>query len=89
MQISLNRGFLWLKWFQRCSKKTVVVNIEKAKFCCLELNYYVLCCPVLKPQMTGLARFPGEAIENPSFKHWPIEPPSVLPGAVALAVPNS
>jgi hypothetical protein len=39
------------------------------------LNYNVLCCPVLNPQISGDPVFPGAVTENPSVTHWPIDPP--------------
>jgi len=35
----------------------------------------LLCCPVLKPQMTGEPLFPGEVTLNESVKHAPMDPP--------------
>ena len=45
---------------------------------------YLLCWPVLKPQMTGEPTFPGEVTEKVSVRQSPIDPPT--PVATAPAV---
>ena len=51
-----------------------------------EKMYNTLCCPVLKPQITGDPEFPGLVILKVSLRQSPILPPILLVAPVATAV---
>ena len=47
----------------------------QAKVKMLNESIYSLCCPVLKPHITGLPMFPGDVILNLSVVQSPTAPP--------------
>ena len=57
---------IFCPFYQKKSKLKVLTMLKRK---------YLLCCPVLKPQMTGLPRFPGEFRVKVSDTQSPMEPP--------------